>query len=178
MLTRKLGIVPTHEQLKKLGPPRGRMEKIYVHGKPTVMVDYAHTPDALLQAVENLNQVKPSKLWVVFGCGGDRDKSKRPLMADAAKSSDHMIITSDNPRTEDPLQIIQDITKGLHSNTYLAIEDREKAIAHAIQSANENDMILIAGKGHEDYQIIGKTKKHFSDREVAYKYLKAWSQNL
>ncbi len=172
LLVKSLGITLTNESLSKLGPPLGRMEKIQIKGKPTVMIDYAHTPDALQQAIENLNQVKTSELWVVFGCGGDRDSTKRPLMAEAAQSSDHMIITSDNPRTENPLTIIQEVSQNLKEDSFVSIENREEAIAHAIKNAKKEDIILIAGKGHEDYQIIGKEKRPFSDRKVACKYLK------
>lgn len=153
----------------------GRLQKVESPSDKVVFVDYAHTPDALQNSLESIRKIqKEGKLICVFGCGGDRDKSKRPQMAQiACAQSDFVIITSDNPRTESPQQIIEDIKAGVPSayQNYQAEVDREKAIAAAIQRAHPNDVILIAGKGHEDYQIIGDEKKHFSDLEVARKYL-------
>ena len=157
----------------------GRLQKINSSEGKTVFVDYAHTPDALENVLKSLveirtkNQVK-NKIITVFGCGGDRDKSKRPLMAQfAAKYSDSVFVTSDNPRTEAPEAIIEEIKNGipLDYKTVTFEVDREKAIAGAIRQAGVDDVILIAGKGHEDYQIIGAEKFHFSDAEVAQKYL-------
>ena len=143
---------------------------------PTVLVDYAHTHDALsrvCEALKPLCEEANGKLIVVFGCGGDRDKTKRPKMAQAACAfGDHVVVTSDNPRTEDPLTILEDIKPGLDTNTAHSIEvDRTRAIAQAIAMASPNDTVLIAGKGHEDYQIIGTEKIHFDDREQAAKAL-------
>lgn len=157
----------------------GRLQKVISTNPRTVFIDYAHTPDALenvlnsLRAVQKQMPESSGKIISVFGCGGDRDKSKRPLMGKiATELSDMTIVTSDNPRTEDPLQIIKDIEEGLNQNKKYQIEpDREKAIALAIELASEEDVILIAGKGHEDYQIIGIDKKHFSDYEVAERCL-------
>ena len=151
----------------------GRMEVLHAPHKPTVIVDYAHTPDALEKALQAARLHCHGKLWCIFGCGGDRDSGKRPLMAKIAEQlADKVIATDDNPRTEDHTQIMADILKGfIYPQTVQVIYQREEAIATAIQSAVENDVILIAGKGHEDYQIIGKTKHHFSDQEVARHYL-------
>ena len=151
----------------------GRMEVLHAPHKPTVIVDYAHTPDALEKALQAARLHCQGKLWCIFGCGGDRDSGKRPLMAKIAEQlADKVIATDDNPRTEDHTQIMADILKGfIHPQAVQVIHQREEAIATAIQSAVENDVILIAGKGHEDYQIIGKTKHHFSDQEVARHYL-------
>ena len=138
------------------------------------MVDYAHTDDALVKLLSSARELNPSKLITVFGCGGDRDKSKRPLMGKSALSfSDFAVVTSDNPRTENPLSIIDDILSGIDApaEKYTVIPDREEAIAHAVALAQKGDLVVIAGKGHEDYQILGKTKIHFDDREVAAKYM-------
>lgn len=141
----------------------------------SVFVDYAHTDDALWNVLNTLKPLCKKKLITVFGCGGDRDKTKRPRMAAVAeKLSDLVIVTSDNPRTEDPKQIIQDILAGfssLSTNKVLVEPDRKKAIGLAISNAKREDIILIAGKGHETYQIIGTTKSHFSDQETAEELL-------
>ncbi|WP_109079045.1 UDP-N-acetylmuramoyl-L-alanyl-D-glutamate--2,6-diaminopimelate ligase [Aggregatibacter kilianii] len=151
----------------------GRMEMIHAPQKPTVIVDYAHTPDALEKALQAARLHCHGKLWCIFGCGGDRDSGKRPLMAKIAEQlANNVIATDDNPRTEDHTKIMADILKGFaNPQRVQVIHQREEAIATAIKSAVENDVILIAGKGHEDYQIIGKTKHHFSDQEVARHYL-------
>ncbi|OFZ31541.1 MAG: UDP-N-acetylmuramoyl-L-alanyl-D-glutamate--2,6-diaminopimelate ligase [Bdellovibrionales bacterium RIFCSPHIGHO2_01_FULL_40_29] len=158
----------------------GRLQKVMTASLKTVFVDYAHTPDALENVLKSLHEVrsqsrKKSKVITVFGCGGDRDKIKRPLMAKiATELSDFVFVTSDNPRTEDPMTIIADIQRGIEDDfkKFLIEPDREKAIAAAIRLATIDDVVLIAGKGHEDYQIIGTEKIHFSDVEVAQKYLK------
>ncbi|OOS01470.1 UDP-N-acetylmuramoyl-L-alanyl-D-glutamate--2,6-diaminopimelate ligase [Canicola haemoglobinophilus] len=151
----------------------GRMEMLSVEHKATAIVDYAHTPDALEKALQAARMHCQGKLWCIFGCGGDRDRGKRPLMASIAEQfADYVIATDDNPRTEDPEQIIQDILAGFaQPSAVQIIHQREQAIQVALQSAVENDVVLIAGKGHEDYQIIGTTKYHFSDQEIARKYL-------
>lgn len=159
----------------------GRLQSVMNDKDLSVFVDYAHSPDALENVLKSLNQVRESlqssaRIWTVFGCGGDRDKGKRPLMAQIAlRYSDQVVITSDNPRTEDPQNIIQDILAGVagadQAKTSVII-DREEAIRAAIQKASAGDVILIAGKGHEDYQIIGKEKRPFSDVKVAENALK------
>ena len=148
----------------------GRLEKIE-GGDFSVIIDYAHTDDALKNVLTTLKPLCKGKLRVVFGCGGDRDKTKRPRMARVAEElADFIFVTSDNPRTEKPTDIIDEIVAGFEKdNTQtIAIEpDRKKAIELAIKSAGKDDIILIAGKGHEDYQIIGTKKFHFSDKEIA-----------
>ena len=147
----------------------GRMENVGNTGGTTVFVDYAHTPDALENACRTIKELDPRRLITVFGCGGDRDKSKRPLMAAAAaRFSDVMIITSDNPRSEDPAAIIREIEKGLPKKcSYLAIEDREQAISAAVENALSGDIVLIAGKGHEPYQQFADRTIDFDDRKKA-----------
>ncbi len=136
------------------------------------VVDYAHTGDALLKLLQSVNEMPHKRVITVFGCGGDRDRTKRPVMGRiAVENSTLAIVTSDNPRTEDANSIIDDIMKGIDGGNYMVEPDREKAIAFAVSSAGKGDVIVIAGKGHEDYQIIGKTKHHFDDREIALKYM-------
>lgn len=162
--------------LKEISGAPGRLERVKGSKDFSVIVDYAHTDDALknvLSAIKNLN---PAKIITVFGCGGNRDKTKRPKMAKVACSmSDLVFITSDNPREENPEEIIKDIVVGakeINKTNYKVIVDRKEAIKQAIESANKNDVVLIAGKGHENYQIIGRTKIHFDDRETASEILK------
>jgi len=140
---------------------------------PEVVVDYSHTPDALekaLAALQPLARERGGALWCVFGCGGNRDAGKRPLMgAIAQRLARHVVVTSDNPRLEDPNSIIEQIVAGFDANATppVAIENRAAAIAHAVQHAAANDVILLAGKGHEDYQDIGGVKHPFSDLDQA-----------
>ncbi|AOF53948.1 UDP-N-acetylmuramoyl-L-alanyl-D-glutamate--2,6-diaminopimelate ligase [Rodentibacter caecimuris] len=152
---------------------RGRMEMIKVEEKSAVIVDYAHTPDALEKALVAAREHCNGKLWCIFGCGGDRDRGKRPLMAKVAEQfADMVIVTTDNPRTEEPDQIEADIVSGFSNMDNVGlISDRAQAIEFAIQGAQKNDLILIAGKGHEDYQIVGNEILHFSDQETAEFYL-------
>ncbi|MGQ0285748.1 UDP-N-acetylmuramoyl-L-alanyl-D-glutamate--2,6-diaminopimelate ligase [Pasteurellaceae bacterium 22721_9_1] len=161
------------QTVSKLTGVCGRMEMITATNKPTVIVDYAHTPDALEKALAAARLHCHGKLWCIFGCGGDRDNGKRPLMAQIAEQlSDNVIATDDNPRTEDPTKIMQDIVAGFTNKEQVQIiHNRAKAIETAIKSADQNDVILVAGKGHEDYQIIGTEKLHFSDQETARQYL-------
>lgn len=151
----------------------GRFEVIGNENKK-VIVDYSHTPDSLEKAILSLRKLSgQNKITTVFGCGGDRDKSKRPIMGRiASELSDKVIVTSDNPRTENPLSIINEIVKGISKDNYSIIENREEAIKTAIQSAEDFSAILIAGKGHENHQEINGVKHHFSDSEVARKYLR------
>ena len=153
----------------------GRLEKID-GGDSSVIIDYAHTDDALKNVLSTLKPLCRGKLRVVFGCGGDRDKTKRPRMAAVAEQlADFVIVTSDNPRTEQPADIINEIVSGFekpNSETVAVELDRRKAIEAAMKAARKNDIVLIAGKGHEDYQIIGKQKFHFSDKEIAQECLK------
>lgn len=154
--------------LKELKGAPGRFELINCGQDYIVVVDYAHTGDALENILQSINELKKGRVITVFGCGGDRDPSKRPIMGEIAQRlSDIAILTSDNPRTEDPHKIIEDVLKGMDGNNYLVEENRELAIVKAIEIAKTNDIILIAGKGHEAYQILGRKKIHFDDREIA-----------
>lgn len=154
----------------------GRLQVVDAGQKFAVLVDYAHTDDALRNVLTALRPLTKGKLRVVFGCGGDRDRTKRPRMAKVAqKLADAVYITSDNPRTEDPQQIINEILTGLKRSSAVPVHvepDRREAIAKAIGDACDGDVVLLAGKGHEDYQIIGETKHHFDDVEEALKVLK------
>ncbi|MFR7755290.1 MAG: glutamate ligase domain-containing protein, partial [Bacteroidales bacterium] len=133
-----------------------------------VLVDYAHTPDSIEKAIDAVRAVTQGRVICVFGCGGDRDHGKRPKMGAAALSADIAVVTSDNPRTEDPDAIIEQILVGMegHEDRYVVMPDRSEAICYAIEAADPGDVVLIAGKGHEDYQIVGTVKHHFDDREV------------
>jgi UDP-N-acetylmuramoyl-L-alanyl-D-glutamate--2,6-diaminopimelate ligase len=138
-------------------------------------VDYAHTSDALKNVLCALKKIQPKRIITVFGCGGDRDRTKRPVMGKTAvEMSDFVFVTSDNPRMEEPNNIVLDIEVGIKKvgkTNYKVIVDRENAIKEAIMMANKGDVILLAGKGHETYQIIGVNKVHFSDAEIANKYI-------
>jgi UDP-N-acetylmuramoyl-L-alanyl-D-glutamate--2,6-diaminopimelate ligase len=148
-----------------------RLARVANDGVISVFVDYAHTPDAIKNVLSLLGGLKKGKLIVVFGCGGNRDAAKRPIMGElASRLADEVIITSDNPRNENPAQIIADITRGVEGKTYRVIEDRKEAIFESIRAARPDDVVLVAGKGHEDYQIVGDTILHFSDREVVEEY--------
>jgi UDP-N-acetylmuramoyl-L-alanyl-D-glutamate--2,6-diaminopimelate ligase len=161
------------EIIPQLNTVPGRLELIRQPNKPLVIIDYAHTPDALEKALQAVKETPHNKVICLFGCGGDRDKTKRPLMAAIAEqNAEQLVVTSDNPRTESPEEIIADVLAGLKKPQQAIVEiDREKAIEKAITAAEQNDIVLLAGKGHEDYQIIGKEKRHFSDKEIAEKYL-------
>ena len=168
--------------VSQLKPVRGRMQTVRAEknnvNKPLVVVDYAHTPDALEKVLSTISAVVPDKgrLICVFGCGGDRDVGKRPLMgAISAKYADLSFVTSDNPRTEDTKRIIDDIAIGVGDAPHRYLIDRRAAIIEAIAFASVDDVVVIAGKGHEDEQIIGHTKLHFSDVEVATEALANWS---
>jgi UDP-N-acetylmuramoyl-L-alanyl-D-glutamate--2,6-diaminopimelate ligase len=164
----------------------GRMERVTVvpEGAPTgataaalpaVVVDYAHTPDGLENALAACRPFCQGHLICVFGCGGDRDRSKRPQMgAIAARLADQVVVTSDNPRTEDPARILADVVAGIPAGIAPVVEgDRAVAIARAIAAAGPQDLVLIAGKGHEDYQILATGRIHFDDREEAAQALRA-----
>jgi UDP-N-acetylmuramoyl-L-alanyl-D-glutamate--2,6-diaminopimelate ligase len=170
--------LPLEEMIKSLqsvSGVRGRFEKIDRGQDYTVIVDYAHTPDGLEKVLETAREITSGKLISVFGCGGDRDRGKRPLMGEiAARLCDLAVVTSDNPRTEDPLTIIADVRKGMNGISgvnYVTIPDRRQAIAYALGRASAGDVVVIAGKGHEDYQIIGSRKFPFDDREEVTKFL-------
>jgi UDP-N-acetylmuramoyl-L-alanyl-D-glutamate--2,6-diaminopimelate ligase len=158
------------QALNKCSGAPGRFERVTHEGDFAVVVDYAHSDDALLNVLRTARQVAKGRIITVFGCGGDRDRSKRAPMGEAAGSlSDVVILTSDNPRTEDPEQILADAELGIQKTAkpYQKIADRREAIHQAIATARASDLVLIAGKGHEDYQIIGREVSHFDDKEVA-----------
>jgi UDP-N-acetylmuramoyl-L-alanyl-D-glutamate--2,6-diaminopimelate ligase len=178
------------EGLAALAHIPGRLEKVSTAGQPAVFVDYAHTDDALRRVLQNLAAFRTGRIITVFGCGGDRDRGKRPLMGEATTAySDLAIVTSDNPRTEEPLAIIREIETGIRvpkftdaelrppcpgEKGYRIIPERKEAIAAAIGMAEAADIVLIAGKGHEDYQIIGTEKFPFDDRQIAREALSRW----
>jgi UDP-N-acetylmuramoyl-L-alanyl-D-glutamate--2,6-diaminopimelate ligase len=175
------GLAGVPGRLERFGPPEG----------PSVFVDYAHTPAALEKVLTTLQHLDFARLITVFGCGGDRDRRKRPLMGQAAAGASHLVVvTSDNPRTEDPLAIIREIEPGIQAlgmtrlreaaarrgdRGYLVIPDRREAIRTAVLIARPEDAVLIAGKGHENYQIWGEEKIHFDDGEEVIQALKEHS---
>lgn len=163
------------DAISRVEQVRGRFQKVdYPYG-PVVLVDYAHSPDGLINILKTAKEVKKGKLILVFGCGGDRDKTKRPIMGNiGGQWADFSIITSDNPRTEDPDAIITMVEAGMKESggEYIILADRRAAIREAISRAADDDLVVIAGKGHEDYQIIGKEKHHFDDFEEALEALK------
>jgi UDP-N-acetylmuramoyl-L-alanyl-D-glutamate--2,6-diaminopimelate ligase len=158
--------------MSALGSVNGRFQTFRSESGITAIVDYAHTPDALENVIDTILEVGSARrLFTVCGCGGDRDRTKRPEMAQIATEKSYMaIFTSDNPRTESPEAILDDMVAGVAGATnYLRISDRREAIRTATMLAQAGDIILIAGKGHEDYQIIGTEKHHFDDREEVRK---------
>lgn len=160
--------------IKHCEPIKGRSEVIKTYEDFNIICDYAHSPDGLKNILDSIKSYKKGRIITLFGCGGDRDKKKRPIMGEiAAKNSDFLIVTSDNPRTEQPAKIIEDILIGVKkTNTpYVKILNRKKAIQYAIKNAKKNDIILLAGKGHETYQIIGTTKIKLDEREIVGKAL-------
>lgn len=153
-----------------LKPVPGRMERILMSGNRLAVVDYAHTPDALESALQTLRGETQGRLWVVFGCGGDRDSGKRSLMGSAAaRWADHIVVTSDNPRSEAPEKIIEDVISGCGAEAEVVV-DRAEAIRHALALAESGDTVLVAGKGHEDYQEIAGVRSPFSDQQVLSAY--------
>jgi UDP-N-acetylmuramoyl-L-alanyl-D-glutamate--2,6-diaminopimelate ligase len=162
------------DAIEALTPAPGRMQQVGGQEAPMVVIDYAHTPDALektLLALRQVAQERSGKLWCVFGCGGDRDAGKRPQMGAIAQIAEHVLVTSDNPRSEEPSAIIADILKGMDAahpaSTVQTIEDRAAAILSAVKHAAKPDVILVAGKGHEPYQEIKGRKIPFSDADHA-----------
>jgi len=151
--------------------PDGRAEIIKV-GSSIAVVDYAHTPDAVSKIVTSFREVTKGKIITIVGCGGDRDPKKRPIMGNiASENSDFVIFTNDNPRTEDEKEIMKDILVGVKTDNYIVIHDRREAIRKGLEMLNDNDSLLILGKGHEDYQIIGREKTHLSDKEEVLKFV-------
>ncbi len=156
---------------KDVFPPNGRNEIIKV-GNSIAVIDYAHTPDAVEKIITSTLEKKKGKVITIVGCGGDRDPKKRPIMGNiATELSDYVILTNDNPRTEDEKNIMNDIVKGINKKNYEIIFDRKEAIKKGLDMLNDNDTLLILGKGHEDYQIIGHEKLHLSDKEEVLKYV-------
>ncbi len=157
--------------MPNLASAPGRME--IVNYSPLIIVDYAHTPDALAQVLSTAKAICKGQLWAVFGCGGNRDKSKRPLMGQVASDyADKVIVTSDNPRFEEPMTIIEEVAASVDPSKLASLtEDRKMAILQAIEQSSRNDIILIAGKGHEDYQEIKGERRHFSDQETVLSLL-------
>ncbi len=151
----------------------GRFEVTFNDGSRRVIVDYAHTPDALERVLRTARALCKGRLSVVFGCGGDRDRNKRHIMgAIAEREADFAWVTSDNPRTEDPEAIIEEIVSGMHTEKFRVVVSREEAISMACHALQANDMLVVAGKGHEDYQIIGTTRHHFDDHEIILREMK------
>lgn len=174
MLVQKLGfsIEEILNLTSELSAPNGRMEKID-YKTNSIFIDYAHTPDAVINVLKSTEEYKKGRVITIIGCGGDRDRTKRPIMGRAAEEhSDYVIFTNDNPRTEEEHQIMQDILEGLNKENHEVIYNREDAIKKGIELLEENDILMILGKGHEDYQIIGTEKHHFSDKEVVLENIK------
>lgn len=164
------------QALQKLEQIPGRLEKIYSPHDVNIYIDYAHTPDALEKVLKTLKSSFSGKLITVFGCGGNREREKRPIMGRIATNiSDYTIITEDNSRNEKSDDIINDIVAGVGVGAYKVIKNRRNAIFHALDTARRGDTVLLAGKGHEDYEIIGNTKKHFSEKEIIKEY---YSKNI
>jgi UDP-N-acetylmuramoyl-L-alanyl-D-glutamate--2,6-diaminopimelate ligase len=157
----------------------GRLEAVPAKRQFQVFVDYAHTPDALLNVLKTLRELLPRRLIVVFGCGGDRDRQKRPLMGEIVdQNADYAIVTSDNPRKEDPDAIIAEVEKGFRSDHYEKIVDRTAAITRAIELAQPRDLVLIAGKGHENYQEFADHTVPFDDMQLARRALENRPMNF
>ncbi len=160
------------ENTNKIKAPKGRCEAYKVKDAYAI-IDYAHTPDAVEKVINAYSELKKNRIITIIGCGGDRDSKKRPIMGKIATDlSNYVILTNDNPRTEDPDKIMNDIVKGINKNNYEIIKDRKDAIKKGIEILQKDDILLILGKGHENYQIIGKTKYHLDDSEEVLKYIK------
>jgi UDP-N-acetylmuramoyl-L-alanyl-D-glutamate--2,6-diaminopimelate ligase len=184
LLIERLSLSHIAQEIIKIKAIPGRMEAFSsqdsgTKNSPTAVVDYAHTPDALEKALIACRQHCHGNLFVVFGCGGDRDKGKRPLMAQAAqKYADQLIVTNDNPRTETPMSIINDVLSGLNESCNVnVIVDREEAVLSTLAKAQANDVVLLAGKGHEDYIILGNDKIEYNERQVTHNYFKHLDEN-
>lgn len=169
-----LGLAPSEvaKGLSKTDGVLGRLERVETNTDYSVIIDYAHTPDGLENVLSAVNSFKKGRCIAVFGCGGDRDATKRPIMGEiGTKMSDIAIITSDNPRCEDPKKIIEDITAGAVDGRFTVVENRKEAIQYALSLAQKDDIVLLLGKGQETYQIIGKEKVHFDEREIVKELL-------
>ena len=158
--------------INKLESPIGRIEKIKYKNNQ-IIIDYAHTPDAVSKIITNMKELKPNNIYTIIGCGGNRDKTKRKIMGKIASDlSDFVIFTNDNPRNEKPDKIINDIIEDISKHNYQIIKNRKKAIKKGIQKLKENDILLVLGKGHEEYQIIKNKKRYFSDKKTVLKYIR------
>ena len=178
LLASKVSLADAVEAVSYIESAKGRMQMLGGDGLPLIVIDYAHTPDALEKVLETLKAQASAKLICVFGCGGNRDSGKRPLMGKVASNlADAVVVTSDNPRDEVPDAIIEDILKGMRGN-FLVEQDRAKAILVGILSAKPTDIVLIAGKGHEEYQEIKGNKHYFSDIEQAKDVLKIYAETV
>lgn len=171
------GLVLSDEALSELRPAPGRFEQYHSSKGWTAIIDYAHTPDAITNCLQAIRALVPrgtaGSVTTIFGAGGDRDKTKRPIMGAAAEAlSDRVVVTSDNPRTEDPMAIIRDVLAGMTHPEHAAVEpDRRAAVERTLAQAQPGDIILVAGKGHEDYQVVGTEKIHLSDKELVERFL-------
>ncbi|MDI6736255.1 MAG: UDP-N-acetylmuramyl-tripeptide synthetase [bacterium] len=177
-IVEQIDIQTIKEGIESVPGIRGRFELVNKGQDFTVVIDYAHTPDGLKNVLLSGRRLNPKRIITVFGCGGNRDREKRPQMGDiSTRLSEHTIITTDNPRNEDPEEIIKEIEAGIQTKLYEVIIDREQAITRALRDAREGDLVLIAGKGHETYQIFGDEKIHFDDREIVEKVLDGTIKN-
>lgn len=166
IMLKELKISNIEQLISSLEAPKGRMEMIPYQDN-IIVVDYAHTPDAVANIIQAFQEIDHHHIYTIIGCGGNRDKTKRPIMADiATKLSDYVIFTSDNPRNEEPMLIIQDMIRNLDRKNYEIEENRAIAITKGVQKCQKSDILLVLGKGHEEYQIIKGNKIHFSDREI------------
>ena len=172
ILLKLLNIPNIKELIEVLDSPNGRMD-IINYKDNVIIIDYAHTPDAVEKIITNVSKLPHDRIITLIGCGGNRDKTKRPIMGNiATKYSDFVLFTSDNPRFENPKDILKDITCKLDTNNYKIIVNREKAIKKGVQMVKKNDILLLLGKGHENYQIIKDKRRPFSDKEIVLKYLR------
>lgn len=163
---KELGFDNIDSVIENLNPPVGRMD-IVRKDSNVIVIDYAHTPDAVEKIIASVKELNPNRIITLIGCGGNRDKTKRPIMSKiACENSDYVILTSDNPRMEDPDSIIEDMLQNLDKQNYEIVTKREKAIQKGIQMLDKNDILLVLGKGHETYQIIGTTKYDFNDKQI------------
>lgn len=165
-ILKELGFDNIDSVIENLNPPVGRMD-IVRKDSNVIIIDYAHTPDAVEKIIASVKELNPNHIITLIGCGGNRDKTKRPIMSKiACENSDYVILTSDNPRMEDPDSIIKDMLQNLDKQNYEIVTKREKAIQKGIQMLDKNDILLVLGKGHETYQIIGTTKYDFNDKQI------------
>lgn len=168
---KEMGFENLKEIISKLMPPIGRMDKI-MYNDNIIIVDYAHTPDAVEKVLQSVNELTDGNIYTIIGCGGNRDKTKRPIMASiATKNSSYVIFTNDNPRYEEPTDIIRDMTSDIKNNNYEICLDRKEAIKKGMQLLKKNDILLVLGKGHENYQIIKGEKKYFDDKQIILEFM-------